>query len=42
MQIDAFVHLLTHERDEAKALKYIEQIVSYLVAGWAGAFVGKP
>lgn len=42
MQIDAFVHLLTHERDEAKALKYIEQIVSYLVAGWAGAFGGKP
>lgn len=38
MQIDAFVHLLTHVEEEEKALEHIEQIVSYLVAGWAGAF----
>lgn len=41
MQIDAFVHLLTHEREEEKALKHIEQIVAYLVAGWVGAFARK-
>lgn len=36
MQIDAFVHLLTHVKDEKEAMRYMEQIVSYLVAGWAG------
>ncbi len=41
MQIDAFVHLLTHVEEEEKALEHIEQIVSYLVAGWAGAFGGR-
>lgn len=39
MQTDTFVHLLTHERDEQKALQDIEQMVAYLVAGWVGAFV---
>ncbi len=38
MQIDVFTHLLTHETDEEKALQHIEQIVSYLVSGWAGFF----
>lgn len=41
MQIDAFTHLLTHERDEEKALQYIEQVVSYLVAGWSELFSEK-
>lgn len=41
MQIDAFVHLLTHVEEEEKAMVYIERIVSYLVAGWVGAFVGR-
>ncbi len=41
MQTDTFVHLLTHERDEQKALQDIEQMVAYLVAGWVGAFVRK-
>ncbi len=41
MQIDTFVHLLTHVKDEEKALKDIEQMVAYLVAGWVGAFVKK-
>lgn len=38
MQIDAFIYLLTHEKEEEKALKNIEQIVAYLVAGWVGTF----
>lgn len=36
MQIDAFTHLLTHVKDEEEAVRCMEQIVSYLVAGWAG------
>lgn len=40
MQIDAFVYLLTHVRDEEKALKDLEQMVAYMVAGWVGAFAG--
>lgn len=38
MQIDAFVHLLTHERDEAKAIEHVHDIVKYLVAGWYALF----
>ncbi|MGN0350178.1 MAG: TetR/AcrR family transcriptional regulator [Roseburia sp.] len=41
MQTDAFVHLLTHERDEEKAAQHIEQIVSYLVVGWPQLFLEK-
>lgn len=36
MQMEAFVYLLIHEKDEERALKSIELIVSYFVAGWAG------
>lgn len=38
MQVNAFTHLLTHERDVERALKDIEQIVVYLVSGWNGMF----
>lgn len=38
MQVNAFVHLLMHEPDEKKALREIEQIVSFLVHGWIGMF----
>lgn len=38
MQIDAFVYLLTHVKDEEKALRDMEQMVAYMVAGWVGAF----
>lgn len=36
MQTDIFVHLLTHERDEEKAIGYMKETVRYLVAGWYG------
>lgn len=39
MQIDAFIHLLTHEKDEKKAIGHMETIVSYLVAGWPKLFL---
>lgn len=37
--IDAFVHLFTHESDEEKAVRHMEEIVVYLVSGWNGLFL---
>lgn len=34
MNIDAFIHLLTHEPDEQKALSHMQRIIDYLVKGW--------
>lgn len=34
MSINAFVHLITHESDEQKAVKLIKPILNYLVEGW--------
>lgn len=34
MSIDAFIHLLTHEPDEKKALQYMKQIMQYIIGGW--------
>ena len=41
MQIDAFIHLLTHEPEEERALGHIEEIVIYLLSGWNGLFYQK-
>lgn len=41
IQIDAFIHLLTHEQDEEKAVRQIEEIVVYLLSGWNGLFSQK-
>lgn len=38
MQIDAFVHLLTHEKSEAEAVKHIESMVYYIIDGWLNMF----
>lgn len=38
MQIDAFVHLLTHEDAEEEAVKQIESIVYYIISGWFAMF----
>lgn len=34
MSVDAFIHLLTHETDEQKAISHMKQIMDYLVKGW--------
>lgn len=34
MNIDAFIHLLTHEPDKQKALSHMRRIIDYLVKGW--------
>lgn len=41
MQVDAFIHLFTHEPDEEKAVRHMEEIVVYLVSGWNGLFSTK-
>lgn len=41
IQIDAFIHLLTHEQDEEKAVKHVEEMVIYLISGWNGLFLSK-
>lgn len=41
MQIDAFVHLLTHEDSEDEAVKQIENIVYYIMSGWFAMFQKK-
>lgn len=34
MNVDAFIHLLTHETDEQKAVRHMKPIMDYLVKGW--------
>ena len=41
MQVDAFTHLFTHEPDEQKAVRHMEEIVVYLASGWNGLFSSK-
>lgn len=36
--VNTFVHLLTHEKDEQKARKEIEQMTRYFMFGWNGMF----
>ena len=41
VQINAFTHLLLHERDEQKALQHMEHVLPYLVGGWYAMFQTK-
>ena len=34
MSIDAFIHLLTLEPDEKKAMEHMKLIMKYIVSGW--------
>lgn len=38
MQIDSFVHMITHETSKEQALKHFVPIVRYMQAGWAELF----
>lgn len=38
IEMDAYVHLLLHERDEKKALQYMGKILQYLQYGWEALF----
>ncbi len=37
-QIEMFVYMITHIEDEQQAVKFMEQSVFYMVAGWFGLF----
>lgn len=37
-QIEVFVYMITHIEDEQQAMKFMEQSVSYMMAGWYGLF----
>lgn len=34
MSTDAFVHMLTHESDEQRAIEYMKDIMNFIVSGW--------
>ena len=34
LSVNAFTHLITHEKDETKAIGYIKPIMDFLVGGW--------
>lgn len=36
--IEVFVYMITHIEDEQQAIKFMEQSVSYMMAGWYGLF----
>lgn len=38
MQVDVFIHLLTHVSSEEEAQQYIRPIVTYLTGGWGALF----
>lgn len=38
-QIGAFVYMITHIEDEERGMKFMEQLISYMIAGWYGVFM---
>ena len=34
----AFIYMITHIEDEAEAVKFMSQMVTYLMSGWFGLF----
>lgn len=38
IEMDAYVHVLLHEKDEKKALEHMGQILQYLQSGWEALF----
>ena len=37
-QIQTFVHILTHEKNEEEGIRHLEPIIQYIIAGWIGMF----
>lgn len=40
-QIDAFFHMITHIEDEEEAVRFISQVVTFMLGGWYGLFMNK-
>ena len=34
MILDAFIHMITHEKDEKKALAHIKKVMNFITKGW--------
>lgn len=39
-QIDSFIYMITHIDTEEEAVRFISQVISYMIAGWYGLFIG--
>lgn len=39
-QIDSFIYMITHIDVEEEAVRFISQVISYMIAGWYGLFLG--
>ena len=39
LQVDVFVHLRIHEKDEAAAIRHMNSIIKFMIAGWTALFV---
>lgn len=37
MVLDAFIHMITHEKDETKALEHIKRVMNFITKGWTAA-----
>ncbi|MGN0657346.1 MAG: TetR/AcrR family transcriptional regulator [Ruminiclostridium sp.] len=37
IMVDSFIHLITHECDEAKAVQYMMRIMNFILGGWQRA-----
>ena len=37
MILDAFIHMITHEKDEKKALAHIKKVMNFITKGWTAA-----
>lgn len=41
MILDAFIHMITHEKDEKKALAHIKRVMNFITSGWVAAAIDK-
>lgn len=38
MNMETFIHMLTHEKDEERAVSHMKRIIKFLIAGWNELF----
>lgn len=41
MMLDAFIHMITHEKDEKKALDHIKRVIIFIKKGWTEVVIDK-
>lgn len=40
-QIDAFIYMITHIEEEEQGIQFMNQTITYMMAGWYGLFMGQ-